>query len=53
MKLGLPEQFSFEKIFLKSFMKKSILGLEFEGYFIDIGTPSAYKQAQTDFLKII
>ena len=54
MELGLPEQFSFEKDFLEKFYEKEYFwGLEFEGYFIDIGTPSAYKQAQTDFLKII
>lgn len=53
LELGLPGQFSLEKDFLEKFYEKEYFwGLEFKGYFIDIGTPSAYRQAQTDFLKI-
>lgn len=48
---SLPEKFSFEKDFLeKYFLKKRFYGMPFDNYFIDIGTPSTYKLAQTDFL---
>jgi D-glycero-alpha-D-manno-heptose 1-phosphate guanylyltransferase len=48
---SLPEKFSFEKDFLeKYFLKKRFYGVPFDNYFIDIGTPSTYKLAQTDFL---
>ncbi|WP_372933342.1 nucleotidyltransferase family protein [Mariniphaga sediminis] len=48
---GLPEKFSFEKDFLeKKYIQEDFFGLEFDNYFIDIGIPSTYQQAQTDFL---
>jgi D-glycero-alpha-D-manno-heptose 1-phosphate guanylyltransferase len=48
---SLPEIFSFEKDFLeKYFLKRKFYGMPFDNYFIDIGTPSTYKLAQTDLL---
>jgi len=48
---SLPEKFSFEKDFLeKYFLKKRFYGMPFDNYFIDIGTPSSYKLAQTELL---
>ena len=46
-----PERFSFEKDFLeKNYGIGTFYGFEFSDYFIDIGLPSTYNQAQTDFL---
>lgn len=46
-----PDQFSFEKDFLeKYFNLYNFFGCEFQNYFIDIGLPSTYLQAQNDFL---
>lgn len=53
LEFELPSRFSLEKDFLEKFYEKEYFwGLEFNGYFIDIGTPMAYRQAQTDFLNI-
>ena len=47
---NMPEKFSFEKDFLQQYFKsENFFGLEFNDYFIDIGIPSSYKQAQSDF----
>ena len=47
-----PSRFSFEKEYLEAeFKNSSFFGKEYQGYFIDIGIPSTYEQAQTDFLK--
>ena len=46
-----PDKFSFEKDYLeKYFNRNAFYGFEFDEYFIDIGLPSTYKQAQNDFL---
>ncbi len=46
-----PNKFSFEKDFLeKDFRSLDFYGFEFNDYFIDIGLPSTYFQAQNDFL---
>ena len=46
-----PDKFSFEKDFLEKYFKiEKFYGLEFDDYFIDIGLPETYKQAQNDFL---
>ena len=46
-----PDKFSFEKEYLeKYFDTNKFYGFEFDDYFIDIGLPSTYKQAQNDFL---
>jgi len=43
--LCLPRKFSFEKDFLEKYYKTyPIYGLEFYGYFIDIGTPKDYER---------
>lgn len=48
--LEFPKKFSFEKDFLEVYAEKDVLaGIEMEGYFIDIGIPEDYKQAQNDF----
>jgi D-glycero-alpha-D-manno-heptose 1-phosphate guanylyltransferase len=47
----MPEKFSFEKDFLQKYFKnENFFGLEFNDYFIDIGIPSSYRQAQSDFV---
>ncbi|WP_424193356.1 nucleotidyltransferase family protein [Ampullimonas aquatilis] len=47
------ENFSFEQDFISNNLDKiKIFGYETEGYFIDIGIPSDYQQAQSDFLSI-
>lgn len=47
-----PEKFSFEKDYLeKYYQKKKIFGLTQDGYFIDIGIPEDFEQAQKDFTK--
>lgn len=44
-----PQKFSFEKDFLESFASEGkFCGTVQDGYFIDIGIPSDYTQAQTD-----
>lgn len=45
-----PKKFSFEKDFLESSYKNQrFFGKEFDDYFIDIGIPDTFRQAQTDF----
>lgn len=48
--LPLPNRFSFEKDYLEA-MKEELpfYGLAYDDYFIDIGVPEDYEQAQTDF----
>lgn len=47
---GLPDKFSLEKDFFeKQVSSGSLAGFESEGYFIDIGIPEDYRQAQMDF----
>lgn len=47
---GLPQKFSFEKDYLeKQVGSGKLYGYESEGYFIDIGIPEDYSQAQEDF----
>lgn len=42
--------FSIEKDFFeKQLFKQSIMGFEFDGYFIDIGIPEDYERAQHEF----
>lgn len=51
LKTKFPDKFSFEKDYLeKYFNTTKFYGFEFDEYFIDIGLPSAYEQAQNDFL---
>jgi len=46
----LPEKFSFEKDYLEHFVdERHFFGLKSDGYFIDIGVPNDYEQAQEDF----
>ena len=46
-----PARFSFEKEFLEAgYLNGHFYGIEFNDYFIDIGIPETYSQAQTDFL---
>ena len=47
-----PEKFSFEKDYMEAFyLKRKMSGLIQDAYFIDIGIPQDYLQAQEDFLK--
>lgn len=49
----LSENFSYEKDYLERFVaQNSFFGKVFQGYFIDIGIPKDYQQAQTDFKTI-
>lgn len=51
LKIKFPDKFSFEKDYLEKYFNTSkFYGFEFDEYFIDIGLPSTYKQAQNDFL---
>ncbi len=51
IQLGFPEKFSFEEDFLTAkFKEKKFFGIPFNSYFLDIGIPESYNQAQTDFL---
>jgi D-glycero-alpha-D-manno-heptose 1-phosphate guanylyltransferase len=46
----LPEKFSFEKDYLEAlYRQKNMFGIVQDKYFIDIGIPTDYQQAQTDF----
>jgi D-glycero-alpha-D-manno-heptose 1-phosphate guanylyltransferase len=46
----LPEKFSFEKDYLeKYYLNRKMYGLVQDEYFIDIGIPADYQQAQKDF----
>lgn len=50
---GLPERFSFEKEYLEAFVGEGKLyGYKSGSYFIDIGIPQDYEQAQEDFKTI-
>lgn len=50
--LDLPDKFSFEKDVLENTkLNLSILGYESDSYFIDIGIPSDFAQANIDFLR--
>lgn len=47
---NLPDKFSFEKDYLEKFVKEGkFFGFESDSYFIDIGIPTDYETAQTDF----
>lgn len=51
---ALPDKFSFEKEYLESlYTSRKIFGQIQDGYFIDIGVPSDYDQAQKDFQTVI
>jgi D-glycero-alpha-D-manno-heptose 1-phosphate guanylyltransferase len=51
LELSFPEKFSFEEDFLMAnHTQKQFYGIPFNNYFLDIGIPEAYQQAQTDFL---
>jgi len=51
LKTKFPDKFSFEKDYLEKYFKANkFYGFDFDEYFIDIGLPSTYKQAQNDFL---
>lgn len=51
-KKGLPEKFSFEKEYLEQFVtEKQFYGFCSDAYFIDIGIPSDYRQAEKDFIE--
>lgn len=51
IELRLPKKFSFEEDFLMAkFNEKLFFGIPFNNYFLDIGIPESYKQAQKDFL---
>ena len=51
---ALPDKFSFEKEYLESlYTSRKISGQIQDGYFIDIGVPSDYDQAQKDFQTVI
>lgn len=46
----LPEKFSFEKDYLEAFTNEhKFFGYRSDAYFIDIGVPEDYRQAQEDF----
>ncbi|MBN1819300.1 MAG: nucleotidyltransferase family protein [Prolixibacteraceae bacterium] len=50
LKTGFPEVFSFEKDYLEKFaLSHNFNGAVFTNYFIDIGIPETFKQAQSDF----
>ncbi|MBS1772464.1 MAG: nucleotidyltransferase family protein [Bacteroidetes bacterium] len=52
-KRNLPEKYSFEKDYLEVSVKDgNIYGFESDAYFIDIGIPTDYEQAQQDFKTI-
>jgi D-glycero-alpha-D-manno-heptose 1-phosphate guanylyltransferase len=47
---AMPEKFSFEKDYLEAlYREKNMFGIIQDKYFIDIGIPADYQQAQTDF----
>jgi len=53
-KLILPDKFSFEKDVMESHIRDlAIYGLEQNNYFIDIGIPSDFEKANSDFRNII
>ncbi len=47
---SLPQKFSFEKEYMEAlFLTRKMIGIEQDGYFIDIGIPQDYLKAQHDF----
>ena len=47
--INLPEKFSFEKDFLEKYLDKlTMIGVEDDGYFIDIGIPEDFKKANAE-----
>jgi len=49
---SLPQKFSFEKEYMEAlFLSRKMIGVEQDGYFIDIGIPQDYLKAQQDFAK--
>ena len=47
--INLPEKFSFEKDFLEKYLETlNIIGIEDNGYFIDIGIPEDFKKANAE-----
>ena len=51
---NLPEKFSFEKEYLERFLKeRKFYGFNCSNYFIDIGIPADYAQAQEDFKTLL
>jgi D-glycero-alpha-D-manno-heptose 1-phosphate guanylyltransferase len=51
LKENLPRKFSFEKEYLEAFFtSRNMFGQVQDKYFIDIGIPADYDQAQSDFL---
>lgn len=53
LNLGLPSTFSFEKDYLeKRAGTKDLRGIVQDSYFIDIGTPAGFEQAQRDLLTL-
>jgi D-glycero-alpha-D-manno-heptose 1-phosphate guanylyltransferase len=54
MKRDLPEKFSFEKDYLEVFTAEGrFYGMKDEAYFIDIGVPADYDQAQQDLKTVL
>jgi D-glycero-alpha-D-manno-heptose 1-phosphate guanylyltransferase len=50
LRFDFAEHFSFEKDFMEIYYKtEKFIGVEFDGYFIDIGLPESYEQAKSDF----
>lgn len=50
LSIGFPEKFSFEKDYLEAYhTSANIIGVEADGYFIDIGIPSDFERANHDF----
>ena len=50
LKEELPEKFSFENDYLEAlYIQRNMFGIVQDRYFIDIGIPADYEQAQTDF----
>lgn len=49
-----PPVFSFEKDYLeKEFVKRKIMGMISDGYFIDIGIPEDYQRAQSELVQYL
>ncbi len=51
---GLPEKYSFEKDYFEAFVHEAnMYGFVSDAYFIDIGIPTDYEKAQTDFKTVL
>ena len=51
---SLPQKFSFEKDYMEAlYQHRKMSGLVQDAYFIDIGIPQDYLQAQTDFSLVV